>query len=281
MPATEEQWLQVGKKFHRRWNFPRCVGAIDGKHVRIQCPPASGSQYYNYKGFFSLILFAIVDAEYDFIYVNIGASGRAGDAAIWNECSFKQALEQNTLNLPTNHVCVGDDAFPLKTYLLKPYSKRNLSRREKVFNYRLSRARRIVENAFGILTWRFRIFQRAINLKLETTENVIWAACSLHNWLRNKNPVNTIALADKEDQNTGRVTGGKWREGGRKLPSLGKLGSNNYSSDAEKVRSSYAEYFVHDGAIPWQWKLSEVSENSSDEELSSGEITDDEEEMDI
>lgn len=71
------------------------------------------------------------DAEYDFIYVNIGANGRAGGAAIWNECSFREALEQNTLNLFADLVCVEDEAFPLKTYLLKPYSKRNSSRREK------------------------------------------------------------------------------------------------------------------------------------------------------
>lgn len=55
---------------------------------------------------------------------------------------------------------VGDDAFALKTHLLKPYGGTNLTKAQKIFNYRLSRARRIVENAFGILASRFRIFQK-------------------------------------------------------------------------------------------------------------------------
>lgn len=68
-------------------------------------------------------------------------------------------MESNLLNFPKNGVFVADDAFPLKTYILKPYARSTyLSRNPKIFNYRLSRARRIVENAFGILTSKFRIF---------------------------------------------------------------------------------------------------------------------------
>jgi len=170
------------RKFQKRWQFSQCCGAVDRKQVRIQVPPGTGSQYFNYKGFFSVILFAVINAEYDFIYVNIGANGRAGDAGLWNQCSFKNALEEKRLNMPENHVILGDEAFPLKPYLMKPFSrKRAVKRREKIFNYRLSRACRIVENAFGILAWRFRIFQWPMECKIETINKIIWAICSLHN----------------------------------------------------------------------------------------------------
>ena len=270
VPTTTAEWVKEGKKFQRRWNFPRCVGSIDGKHIRIQCPKDSGSVFHNYKGYFSVILMAVVDAEYNFMYVSIGGNGRAGDAGIWAECNLKTAIESNTIHFPKDHVIVADDAFPLKTYMMKPYStNKPLSSEEKVFNYRLSRARRIVENAFGILTWRFQIFQRPINLQITTVDKVIWAACSLHNWLRKLNPINTISLADSEDKNTGDVANGIWRQI-KPLDGLQSGNSNNYSKDAAHVRNEYARYFWRDGSVPWQWKKAGVPEPeiSSDEDNS-------------
>jgi len=84
-------------------------------------------------------------------------------------------MENNTLGMPENFVIIGDDAFPLSTNLMKPYIKTGLSNYERIFNYRLSRARRVVENAFGILVWRFRIFSRPIELKPDTSDKVIFA----------------------------------------------------------------------------------------------------------
>ncbi|GFS90550.1 DDE Tnp4 domain-containing protein [Trichonephila clavipes] len=87
-----------------------------------------------------------------------------------------------------DHVIIGDDAFPLRPDLMKPFSKHGLSDEEKIFNYRTSRARRVSENAFGILAWRFRVFSKAIELKPDTIDRVILAACSLNNWLRKTSP---------------------------------------------------------------------------------------------
>ncbi|CAI6354065.1 unnamed protein product [Macrosiphum euphorbiae] len=96
-------------------------------------------------------------------------------------------MENDTLGFPDEHVIIGDDAFPLRINLMKPYSKRKLSNKEVIFNYRLSRARRVVENAFGILVWRFRVFLGPIELQPSTVDKVIWSVCALHNWLRMTN----------------------------------------------------------------------------------------------
>jgi len=75
-PTTTEEWKKVAQDFSGKWNFQHCCGCIDGKHVRIIAPPHSGSQYYNYKGYFSIIMLALVDAQYKFMYVDVGTTLR-------------------------------------------------------------------------------------------------------------------------------------------------------------------------------------------------------------
>ncbi|KAI0221825.1 hypothetical protein LSAT2_026913 [Lamellibrachia satsuma] len=160
VPATAEHWRKIAVEFHTKWNYPCCIGALDGKHVAIQQPVNSGSEFFNYKHFFSVLLLALVDANYKFVYVDVGAPGRAGDAGVFAESSLKVALEKNTLNLPSaetidgipnkiQYHIVGDDAFPLSEKIMKPYPQRNLDKSKRIFNYRLSRSRRVVENAFA------------------------------------------------------------------------------------------------------------------------------------
>ena len=75
---SPEEWREVAQLFETRWNFPHCIGAIDGKHVAIMCPPKGSSLYYNYKGFHSIVLMALVDADYKFIY----GSGSDGEVLL-------------------------------------------------------------------------------------------------------------------------------------------------------------------------------------------------------
>lgn len=107
---------------------------------------------------------------------------------IFQNCSLYNALETNSLEIPENFVILDDDAFTLKKYLMKPYSRRKMSPEERIYNYRVSRARRVVENAFGILASKFRIFEKPITLKLETVNKVVLACCAIHNWLKKTNP---------------------------------------------------------------------------------------------
>jgi hypothetical protein len=247
------------------WNFPRCCGAIDGKHVIIKQPPNSGSNFYNYKGSYSTVLLALVDADYNFIYVNVGTNGRANDAGIFKTSALAESLEKGTLNLPDEHVILGDSAFPLKTYLMKPYGFKNGSKKKTVFNYRLSRARRIVENAFGILAWRFRVFQRPIELKVKTVDSVVLAACTLHNWLRSRSksyiPPGSV---DEEDEHTGNIRLGQWRTEVKELLSAKPKTVNNYSQAAKMIREEYTNFFWEAGAIASQWKATGITPGNSD-----------------
>lgn len=84
VPSTAEGWKEKERGFATKWNFHHCVAAIDGKHVAIKKPPKSGSRYYNYKGFCSVVLMAAVDANYSFIWFSVGHPGRSSDAGIFN-----------------------------------------------------------------------------------------------------------------------------------------------------------------------------------------------------
>ena len=63
MPSSSQEWLAISEAFERRWQFPHCIGEVDGKHVVIMPPPGTGSQYLNYKKTFSIILLAVAGPD--------------------------------------------------------------------------------------------------------------------------------------------------------------------------------------------------------------------------
>lgn len=73
LPSSEDEWHQVASEYYSQWNFPMCLGALDGKRVLISKPRNSGSDYYDYKGHIRIIMMALVDAHYKFLYVDVGA----------------------------------------------------------------------------------------------------------------------------------------------------------------------------------------------------------------
>jgi hypothetical protein len=103
VPSTAAEWETTIKVFQKRWNFPRCAGALDGKHVTIQSPPNTGSYFFNYKDFHSTVLMALVDAEYKFIAVNIGCDGRISDGGVFSASGLPEFLEPQLCTvLPQN-----------------------------------------------------------------------------------------------------------------------------------------------------------------------------------
>ena len=238
--------MEVADEFYKRWNFPNCIGAMDGKHVLIKCSINSGSYYFNYKSTFTIVLLALVDADYKFLYVDVGCTGRVSDGGVFRNSSLGDALEHNKLNVPDSeeeqlpYVVVGDDAFPLKTYIMKPYALRNFTVEKRILNYHLSRARRIVENVFGIFANRFRIFLLQ-SVAPENTIKIVLASCVLHNYLRTESPdrYTPPGFCDVESTETGQ------------FEPLVQQGGNRYSSSAMEVRGKYCKYFNTVDRVPW------------------------------
>ncbi|XP_068200473.1 putative nuclease HARBI1 [Palaemon carinicauda] len=108
-PKTEEDWKEVAPRFSSSWNYHNCLGAVDGKHIAIKNSRNAGSYYYNYKGFHSIVLMAVADATYKFLYVDIGAEGGASDGGTWSNCSLHDAVEDNRAGLPQPELLPNDD----------------------------------------------------------------------------------------------------------------------------------------------------------------------------
>ena len=164
--VTAQQWKSVADGFLQCWQFPHYCGALDGKHCTVQKPLRTGSLFWNYKKSFSIILIALVDSNYKYIMIDVGAAGSQGDSNTFRDSAFSQLFFADKILFPpaenfpdTNnkapYVLVGDEAFPSDFHLLKLFPKKSKSVPKKiraVYNYRLSRVRICVECSFGILT---------------------------------------------------------------------------------------------------------------------------------
>lgn len=243
-----EEWSKISDDFYRRANFPNCLGCIDGKHIRITNPEHGGSLFLNYKNFFSIVLMAICDSNYNFIYVDVGSYGKCSDSGIFKNSTFYKKLSEGNLNIPDDkplpgsrivlpHVFIGDEAFGLSNNLMRPYGGKSLSISKRVYNYRLSRARRFIECSFGIMTNKWRILHRPLNVSVDMAESILKAICILHNFVRTRDGYTF------EDTLT--------------VQGLVPLVATRYtvrSKQVTDIRDGFAEYFVSaEGELPWQY----------------------------
>ena len=210
--------------------------------------------------------------------VDIGKAGRQSDGGVFSNSNLGHSIFNNLLPVPrprridsTNtlypYVFLADDAFPLRPNLLKPYASTNLEIRKLVANYRISRARRIIENTFGILAARFRVFRRPIHAKVESVVSITKACVAMHNYLMASKGFDSRycqhGFVDYEIN--GALKEGEWRNmvvDGTGLGEITRIGSNNYSEEAKLVRDNFCKYFnSSEGEIPWQWQAYAVEVN--------------------
>lgn len=160
---------------------------------------------------------------------------------------------------PVPYCIVGDDAFPINYYLLKPYPSRQLDITKRVFNYRLSRARRIVEDVFGILTHRFGVFQKPISLEPEKVVSVVLVACALHNCLKTNcaNVYTPDGNFDTDNPESDNAFNREWRQisVNDNMLSLAQQGSNRPSCSAVDIINEFCDYFNTNGQVDWQWDM--------------------------
>ncbi|XP_047113601.1 putative nuclease HARBI1 [Schistocerca piceifrons] len=262
-PSTEE-WNKIAKEFDELWQFPNCIGAMDGKHTAFAPPRTAGSTYFNYKKFHSVVLLAIVDARYRFSLIDIGCNGRVSDGGVYANSLISSALRENWLKVPqqkslpgTNievpYVILADDAFHLEPYIMKPYRDCQNQNSKQIFNYRLSRGRRVVENSFGILANRFRVLLSTMRLPVEKVELIVQTLCILHNYLIEEADTTYVTAADTENTDLCTINNGSWR-GEKSLSSIPQQSGNRTSLCAREVREKFCEFFSTTGYVSWQWE---------------------------
>ncbi|KAM7173680.1 uncharacterized protein RBU57_004049 isoform 2-T2 [Macrochelys suwanniensis] len=172
--------------------FPNCGGVIDGMHIPILARLYLASEYINWKGYFSMVLQALVDHRGRFIDINAGWPGKVHDTCIFRNIALFRKLQAGTffpewkitvgeVEMPI--VILGDPAYPLMPWLMKPYTG-SLDSSKEWFNYRLSWCRMTVECAFGCLKGRWRSLYGKLDLAEHSIPTVISTCCTLHNTSR-------------------------------------------------------------------------------------------------
>ena len=188
---TGENLKTVIQGFRSKWNIPQCAGSVDGTHIPITPPAMNHTDYYYRKGWYSIIAQAVVDHNGLFRDLCIGWPGSVHDArvfansALYNKVTNGDLLQGQEFTVRGGTIpifLIGDSAYPLLEWLIKPFPfSSSLSRQHKNCNYRISRGRVVVEMAFGRLKVCWRRLYKKIDMHINNVPNVVLACCILHN----------------------------------------------------------------------------------------------------
>lgn len=271
-PGTTADWENIADEFWKLWQLPHCLGAVDGKHIGVKKFGKHGSLLFNYKGFNSIILLAFVDARYRIIHFNVGAPGSRSDGGVFEEDRFGRALLRGKMEswlpvaarLPgdkdniigkTNYFFVGDNAFRMHPHLIKPYTTGDdfFDSRTAFTNYRLSRARVVVENVFGQMSGKWNILNGGMTTKRELSILVVKACCHMHNFIRlekNESTQELVAMRaylDEEPCQMDVLTEEEWKKVNEELDTIisHNFSSNDSDIDDGKMTRSKMGIFVN------------------------------------
>lgn len=209
---------------------------------------------------------AVVDADYKFLMVDIGQMGSVSDGGVWDACTFGHGWNRDLIDVPPAsplpgtttaipYVIVGDEAFPLKPNLMRPYPGResNHNHRKRTYNYRLSRARRVVENAFGILAARWRFLYSPVDAQPERLTVLVNASCVLHNLLCSLSDATYIPHGYADIVENGQIIDGFWRtEQQQQLMNVVQRPARNHTQIASNNREKLADWCSAEGVRDWQ-----------------------------
>ncbi|XP_017467698.1 PREDICTED: uncharacterized protein LOC108360066 [Rhagoletis zephyria] len=228
----------IADRFYAKTGMPHCLGAIDGKHVNIVRPINSGSLFFNYKKTFSIVLLATCDSNYTFTYVDVGALGSQSDGGVLSKSAFGKMILRAELDIPSQdylpgsninspYFFVGDSAFPLKPNLMRP----NLMRVH-------------IENAFGILSKRWRVLHKPIHAAPKNVDKIILATIVLHNYLMLDRDPNYFNENLVDHEVNGSLIPGTCRDTDTSMNSV-RIGQTNRSSEeAFNLRETIANYLT-------------------------------------
>ncbi|KAJ8888792.1 hypothetical protein PR048_008284 [Dryococelus australis] len=231
----------------------------------MQALKDSLSYYYNDKGTYIIVLIADVDAQYRFTHIDVGCNGRVSDGGVFGRSALYHALESGELPMPRPkclpgrrreipYFFVADDAFALRSFIMKPYPFRGLSFSERVFNYRLSRARRVVENSFAIAANEFRVLRKPMSEPTKS-EKVVLALCALHNFLISRRGQRYIHVGSLDTGRTDSyIIPGEWCQKGNPESTWYPLQQTGRRQGGQSDREDLQVYFIsRQGEVSWQY----------------------------
>ena len=191
-PSTLADFKESALDMEELWQFPLAFSALDGRHIPIKMPGGgaeSAKEYHNFKNFNSIVLMGMVDAKMQFIWASVGCPGSNHDSIIFRSTDLYSKLMENAIlpaftklieGVKVPFMILADSAFPHLPWIQKPYTNAVLSEK-RYFNYRLSRARMVVECAYGMLKSRWRVLHRKCDSNNETMKVKTLACIVLHN----------------------------------------------------------------------------------------------------
>ena len=235
---TGSALTEVVEGYKNELGFPQCVGAVDGCHIPIVSPQDCPADYYNRKGWHSIILQGTVDFRGWFTDIYVGWPGRVHDARVFANSSLYSRGQQNTLFTPNTSVSLsgadvplvllGDPAYPLLPWLMKAYvNNGHLTTQKKLFNYRLSKARVVVEHTYGRLKGRWRCLLKRLDIDVGDVSQVVTACCVLHNICEAK----------------GELFNDDWTEGVDVDDTVSSSSPAQPCSDSIAIRDAFTQYF--------------------------------------
>ncbi|CAI2355069.1 unnamed protein product [Caenorhabditis sp. 36 PRJEB53466] len=168
-----------------------CYGVLDGKHWETEHPPNSGSLSFNYKAYCSFNSLFVCSADCRILYVQISECGGNSDAQLFREGPLGELLERAAYagglrTLPGSSIVMppfilADNGFGLSKHVMQPYRDHNRTTENMDFNDKICGTRVKIENLFGILTTKFRVFRRALNLCPTSSQGLILSLSVIHN----------------------------------------------------------------------------------------------------
>ena len=192
LPRTEAEVKKKVAMFSSRYDFPQCLGAVDGTHIEIKQPTHNATDFVNRKSHFTINVQACCDCNCVFMDVVVKWSGSVHDARVFTNSTLNAKFKSGEIPSclkrivededPIQVFILGDPAYPLLPYLMKEYANGGATQQEQYFGYRLCSARNVIECAFGRLKARFLALRRAMDINLEDLPTVIYACLVLHNY---------------------------------------------------------------------------------------------------
>ncbi|XP_052889214.1 putative nuclease HARBI1 [Anopheles moucheti] len=183
LEMTENEKSDAVNYFYQKSGITGVVMCVDGSHVRILAPHDNPAAYYNRKGYYSLNVLMICDNRKLIRFVDARFSGSNHDSCIFSMSPAYGFFEQKWRNGDRMFKLLGGSAYPAKPWLIKPHRNATPNSPEANFNQRLSKARTVIENTFGVLKGKFRCIlgERLLRYAPSKCARIINVCCALHN----------------------------------------------------------------------------------------------------